>query len=204
MVLHNPFRNIPITVFFGKDFSQHPEKKDFYTVFGNKHPGVDFEIPIGTPVTVAFPGIVARKEFHKGMGNVVGIRNGNIVGLYAHLSGFSVELGQIVEVGELVGLSGDTGNTCSAPHLHFELRDISKGNLAEMVFEPKFGELIKQYRTTFTYTVNNTNTKKTLENLSKLFFGVEDYWGLIGKTNNLSEKPDQVLSQGEKLIIPNY
>ena len=41
--------------------------------------------------------------------------------MYGHLSRLVVRAGQRVSAGEVIGLSGNTGNS-SAPHLHFEIR----------------------------------------------------------------------------------
>jgi len=85
MIVHYPVKNTTISQPFGFDNSNHSERGNFYSVFDNKHPGVDFPVSKGTEVYAAFSGIVVRREFHKGMGNVIGVRNGNIVALYAHL-----------------------------------------------------------------------------------------------------------------------
>ena len=191
---------------FGLDNSKHPIRKDFYTIFGNIHSGVDFPVAVGTKVYYSYSGIVVRREFHKGMGNVIGIRNGNIVFLYAHLDKFKVKLGQIVRQSELVGISGKSGAACPEPHLHFELRDIANPTLKEMIFEPKFNQKITNHRDTFTYTVNNTNTEKSLALLSKLYFGVEKYWKLI-RDSNLSlikYKKHQVLPNAIIVLVPNF
>jgi murein DD-endopeptidase MepM/ murein hydrolase activator NlpD len=82
---------------FGFDNTNHSRRHDFYNHFGKKYPGVDFDTPLGVEVKAAFSGQVMRREFHQGMGKVIGIRNGNIVALYAHLSDFNVKLGQWVE-----------------------------------------------------------------------------------------------------------
>ncbi|HXK52820.1 M23 family metallopeptidase [Candidatus Nomurabacteria bacterium] len=189
---------------FGNDNTNNQTRKEFYTVFDNKHPGVDFLTPVGVTVRASFEGIVVRKEFHKGMGNVIGIRNGNIVALYAHLKDFSVELGDIVKQKQDVGHSGETGSACILPHLHFELRDISKNSLKEMVFKPEFLSEVSLYSEHFYYTVNNTNTQKTLAKLSVLYFGTTKYWMNIAQFNKLSQSQDEDLQNGKKLLIPNY
>ncbi len=189
---------------FGYDNSNDKERSKFYKLFDNKHPGIDFSTPVGTDIYASFDGIVVRKEFHKGMGNVLGIRNGNIVALYAHLREFSVNLGDIVSSGQLLGLSGKTGAACITPHLHFELRDISRNSLKEMVFNPSFGKESKRHTETFFYKVNNKNTKKNLFYLSIMYFGTGNYWTKIAETNNLKLKKDVELVQGSKITIPNY
>jgi len=56
-----------------------------------------------------------------GFGNVVWLdHGGTILSVYAHLSSISVRQGDFVRRGEIVGLSGATGNV-TAPHLHFEV-----------------------------------------------------------------------------------
>jgi murein DD-endopeptidase MepM/ murein hydrolase activator NlpD len=56
-----------------------------------------------------------------GFGNVVWLdHGGTILSVYAHLSSIRVREGDYVRRGDLVGLSGATGNV-TAPHLHFEV-----------------------------------------------------------------------------------
>jgi murein DD-endopeptidase MepM/ murein hydrolase activator NlpD len=42
--------------------------------------------------------------------------------IYAHLNKVRVKPGAIVTKGQIIGESGNTGNS-SGPHLHFEMRD---------------------------------------------------------------------------------
>ncbi|HET7098797.1 MAG TPA: M23 family metallopeptidase [Patescibacteria group bacterium] len=199
-----PLKNPIINQQFGEDNSKDPIKKSFYNLFDNKHPGVDFPVKIGTKVFSSFPGIVVRKEFHKGMGNVLGIRNGNIVVLYAHLSEFKVELGSIVEQNDLIGLSGNTGDATTEPHLHLETRDVTKPTLKEMVFDPPFEKELK-IKPEFKYKVNNSGTVKTLKFLSIRYFGSEKYWRKILEDNpSLYVKSDEQIDEGVNILIPNY
>lgn len=204
MVFKTPIKKHPIDIPFGKDFTGHPVRGSFYTIFDNKHCGVDYNIRVGTPVFAAHTGRVVRQEFHKGMGNVIGIRNGNIVTLYAHLKELNIKKGKLIQQGDLVGLSGSTGSACPEPHLHFEARDIAKQKLKQMVFEPTFDIPLTCYKEEFTYRVKNTNTRKTLKNLSKLFFGTSGLWIIIKEGNaQLAAGPSEVLSQGLEIKIPN-
>lgn len=204
MIIKYPVKDTTISQPYGRDTSDDPIYKEFYKTFDYKHCGVDFDTKVGTEVYASFDGIVVRSENHEGMGNVIGIRNGNIVALYAHLSEIKVNLGQIISTGAFIGLSGATGKACPTPHLHFELRDITKPSLKEMVFEPIFEKEISQYVETFIYTVNNKNTQKTLKSLSKLYFGTEGNWEKIKNINNFEMQGDTYLKDDIKVSIPNY
>ena len=57
-----------------------------------------------------------------GFGNLIVVNHGNgYETFYAHLSGISVVPGQIVYQGNVIGSTGNTGNS-SGPHIHFEIR----------------------------------------------------------------------------------
>ncbi|KKQ75623.1 MAG: Peptidase M23B [Candidatus Woesebacteria bacterium GW2011_GWB1_38_5b] len=205
MTLSIPVPDPVITQPFGQDNTNHHLRKNFYALFDNLHPGIDFGCPIGIKVYASYNGIVVRKEFHKGMGNVIGTRHGNIIILYAHLSKFSVEMADKIKKGQLIGLSGDTGEAYTEPHLHFEVRDLTKNQLKDMVFKPEFDKNLKQFKKEFIYQVNNANTQKTPIFLAKRYFGDSKYWRKILDINpNLSKNPDKIIDNASKIIIPNY
>ena len=54
-------------------------------------------------------------------GRVIIDHNIDYVTLYAHLSQAFVREGDVVRKGQVIGLSGSTGNS-TGPHLHFEVR----------------------------------------------------------------------------------
>ena len=87
------------------------------------HLGIDIGAYMGTPVNAADTGIIVYAGwYYQGYGNMILIDHGNgYQTLYAHLSVISVTCGQGVVQGELIGLSGSTGNS-TGPHLHFEVR----------------------------------------------------------------------------------
>jgi len=59
---------------------------------------------------------------YEGYGNVVQVAVGDgYTALYAHLAGWRVRVGQMVEAGQRIGTAGCTGS-CTGTHLHFELR----------------------------------------------------------------------------------
>ena len=63
-----------------------------------------------------------RTPHFEGYGNVVLVDLGDgLEALYAHLSEMDVSVGDIVEIGQKLGVAGCTGY-CTGTHLHFELR----------------------------------------------------------------------------------
>jgi len=87
------------------------------------HTGVDLSAPSGTAVGAAADGVVvAVGHGATGYGNYVIIAHGGgVATLYGHLLRTTVNVGQKVVRGELIGLEGSTGYS-TGPHLHFELR----------------------------------------------------------------------------------
>jgi murein DD-endopeptidase MepM/ murein hydrolase activator NlpD len=88
------------------------------------HLGIDIADGEGGAVYAADSGVVtmAQGGWNYGYGNVIMIDHGNgYVTLYAHLSQLNVGSCQSVYAGQLIGLSGNTGNSFGA-HLHFEVR----------------------------------------------------------------------------------
>jgi len=91
---------------------------------GRRHVGIDFGVPLGTPVAATLDGVVVFADYDAGWpsyGNLVVVCNGPVCALYGHLSQILVSVGQRVAAGDVVGLSGNTG-TSSGPHLHYEVR----------------------------------------------------------------------------------
>jgi murein DD-endopeptidase MepM/ murein hydrolase activator NlpD len=85
------------------------------------HRGVDLSVPDGTPVHAMAGGRVRFAGVQRGYGNVVWIdHGGSVLTLYAHLSALQVRAGDRVQGGQVVGLSGHSGDV-TGPHLHFEV-----------------------------------------------------------------------------------
>jgi murein DD-endopeptidase MepM/ murein hydrolase activator NlpD len=85
------------------------------------HQGIDYAVPIGTPVLSAGDGTVIFAGVQSGFGNTVEVDNGGgVVTLYGHLSSIGVSVGQTVGDGDQIALSGNTGTT-SGPNLHFQV-----------------------------------------------------------------------------------
>ncbi len=206
-ILESPVNLIkyPVTHGFWVDESANPIYKGFYDVFAGHHPGVDFDLPEGTPIKSATPGIVVRREVHPGMGKTLAVRFGNVYSLYAHLSEFGVEIGQIIPVKHLLAYSGNTGAATTKPHLHFELRDLSKKALKDSVFEPVFGKTLERYTPEFEYVVDNTNSTKTFVFLAIRYFGAPKSAQVIRDSNPQYAhlEFDAPLPDGAAILIPS-
>lgn len=134
------------------DSSANSQQLYFY-VYGSNgptndwriHHGIDLPNPIGKEVHAAADGIVVWAsdkytwredgvvtDIAYSYGNVVIVRHDfgyegqQMFTLYAHLSAFVVAVGDRVKAGDVVGLSGESGEV-SGPHVHFEVR-IARNN----------------------------------------------------------------------------
>lgn len=84
----------------------------------SSHTGVDFPAYTNTPVHATMAGKVVFVGPNGAWGNLVVIENNGYQIWLAHLNSFEVYEGQIVSRGDVVALSGDTGNS-TGPHLHY-------------------------------------------------------------------------------------
>ncbi|WP_418640659.1 M23 family metallopeptidase [Sulfurimonas sp. ST-27] len=86
------------------------------------HSGTDFRAKTGTPIRASNDGkvVLVKKRFYSG-GTVVIDHGEGIYTCYFHMSKFNVKTGQLVQKGELLGLSGKSGRV-TGPHLHFSAR----------------------------------------------------------------------------------
>ncbi len=90
------------------------------------HNGVDFAAPEGEAVCAIYDGVVIYADWFRGYGNLLIIDHGHRYwSLYAHLSQFTVRVGEQVNKGEVVGMVGETGSL-KGPCLYFELRHKGK------------------------------------------------------------------------------
>lgn len=95
-------------------------------IFNNKkksqHLGNDFRAKVGVPIPAANKGRVIYTGDLFFIGKVVIIDHGlDIFTNYGHLSKIKVQKGDLVEKGDIVGLSGRTGRV-SGPHLHWGVK----------------------------------------------------------------------------------
>jgi murein DD-endopeptidase MepM/ murein hydrolase activator NlpD len=87
------------------------------------HYGQDFNAPYGTNVFATGDGKVIKAGWEEGYGYCVIIDHGyGYESIYGHLSKIEVPSGLNVKRGDLIGLSGNSGNRSTGPHLHYEVR----------------------------------------------------------------------------------
>jgi murein DD-endopeptidase MepM/ murein hydrolase activator NlpD len=118
------FYNAVVTQPFGpSDLSLEPA----YDGYAHFHEGEDIGVAQGTPVPALAGGTVSKvvtgcsvgdQSCGSGYGNQVWVRlsDGSQV-LYGHLQQVSISLGQTVNAGQLLGMSGNTGAS-TGPHIH--------------------------------------------------------------------------------------
>jgi murein DD-endopeptidase MepM/ murein hydrolase activator NlpD len=88
----------------------------------NPHSGVDIAAPSGTPVKAAATGVVSLTGEHFFAGKSVYIDHGHdIISMYFHLDSISVQEGQTIAKGDILGRVGATGRA-TGPHLHWGVR----------------------------------------------------------------------------------
>ena len=114
--LRSPLEVTRVTSRFGRRV--HP-------ITGNTrmHQGVDYGAPVGTRVQAVADGTVAFAGWRGGYGNLLILRHsGGYETRYAHLHRFGqgIRAGVRVRQGQIVALTGNTGNT-TGPHLHYEM-----------------------------------------------------------------------------------
>ncbi|MDG1846690.1 MAG: peptidoglycan DD-metalloendopeptidase family protein [Acidimicrobiales bacterium] len=90
--------------------------------YSRMHNGLDVGCSMGDPIWSATEGIVTIAESYGGYGNAIVVQHANsTASLYAHLTGFNVNVDQYVFTGDQIGTCGTTGLS-TGPHLHFEIR----------------------------------------------------------------------------------
>lgn len=92
--------------------------------FDQHHPGVDIAAEEGTEIYAADNGVVVQVvSLDANYGNYIVIDHQNgLQTFYAYNSTNLVQVGDIVEKGELIALMGSTGNSTGS-HLHFEVSE---------------------------------------------------------------------------------
>jgi len=111
-----PLKNIYVTSPFG--WRIHPITKK-----NSHHDGVDLRASKGTEVFAIANGIVKAIYNFGAYGKQVFIEHSDgALSHHAHLSEFKVKERQVVEEGQVIALSGNSGTYTTGPHLHFGIK----------------------------------------------------------------------------------
>ncbi len=112
----------PIT--WGWLSSRYGYRSDPFTGRRTWHAGVDLAGREGSDIIAVAAGVVTYADDRHGYGNLVEVDHGEgLVTRYAHCKTIEVEVGDIVQKGQVLALMGSTGRS-TGPHVHFEvLRD---------------------------------------------------------------------------------
>jgi murein DD-endopeptidase MepM/ murein hydrolase activator NlpD len=113
----SPIEYHGITSRFG--YRTHPilGKREF-------HKGSDMKAKLFTEVYATANGVVEYAGYHRksGYGRLIIIDNAyGFKTYFAHLGKINVKHGQVIQKGDLIGLSGNSGIS-NGPHLHYEIR----------------------------------------------------------------------------------
>ena len=92
--------------------------------FSDKHFGVDIVLKERTPIKSISDGIVIFSAWTLNYGHTVVVYHKNkLTSIYKHNESIKVKKGDFVMSGEIIALSGNTGDLTTGPHLHFEIWD---------------------------------------------------------------------------------
>ena len=87
-----------------------------------KHFAVDLVVAKDTPVKAAADGTVIFSEWTAETGYVIILEHSEgLISVYKHNTALTKEQGELVKAGEVIAISGNTGELTTGPHLHFEL-----------------------------------------------------------------------------------
>jgi murein DD-endopeptidase MepM/ murein hydrolase activator NlpD len=122
--LQRVMRSLPITAPLDNYYatSGFGRRTDPFTNTVALHEGLDLVAKVGDPVLATAPGTVIYADWQGDYGRLVEIDHGlGITTRYAHLKEISVEVGQVVDYRDQIGLLGNSGRS-TGPHVHYEVR----------------------------------------------------------------------------------
>ena len=174
---------------------------------GRNHNGVDIDLEVWDPVRSMFPGVVRFSGYYGSFGRLVVVRHHNgLESFYAHLHRFKVNVGDVVEAGQVVGLGGSSGRS-SGSHLHFELRfkgvPIDPGRVIDLSSGRLQADTLVLKRTRWSYAAYPRGTRfHTVEKGEHLYAIAERYGTSIHKLcelNGISRR--SILRVGQQLLV---
>lgn len=131
------YLDVPVQLLTDEQVIMQSPLKGWYSItspFGNRegefagmHTGIDL-VASNKNIYAAGKGVVTRSNVETEGGNVIEITHTDSSGReyvtqYAHLSSRDVNVGDVVNAGDVIGIMGDTGTMASGVHLHFAMWD---------------------------------------------------------------------------------
>jgi hypothetical protein len=108
-------KKIKLTMGYGERINPITKKNDF-------HRGIDFSIAEGVDIFSPADGIVIESSFETKLGNYLLIQHGEEFStFYAHFKSAAVKVGDKLNKGQVIGITGNTGTYSTGPHLHYEV-----------------------------------------------------------------------------------
>jgi hypothetical protein len=115
------------------------------------HTGIDLSMPTGTDIMSPVNGVVERLVDYGseniGKGVIIRTEDGERL-IFGHLSEYKVKVGEYIHQGDLVGLSGNTGNS-TGPHLHVGLKEngefVDPSHYVDIMNDPTLWDQVKDF-----------------------------------------------------------
>ncbi|MFH0976827.1 MAG: LysM peptidoglycan-binding domain-containing M23 family metallopeptidase [Spirochaetota bacterium] len=115
----SPLKNYIRTSSFGRRLDPFNKHSEFHT-------GLDLACPIGSNVYAARKGKAVFSGYNGGYGLLLILKHEHGYSTYyGHLKKVLIKAGDVVERGDIIAVSGDSGRS-TGPHLHFEVRKESR------------------------------------------------------------------------------
>lgn len=114
-----PLSDVYMTQAFGVNKETYKQFGGYWATIG--HQGEDYRAKIGTQVFACHNGVIKKAKYNKYSGNTIELSGDGYTTVYGHLSQMNFKVGESIKQGNIIGLSGNTGDFTTAPHLHVEL-----------------------------------------------------------------------------------
>ena len=109
------------------------------------HSGIDLMADVGTDVLALFNGTVVSAGNSTAGGYYVTVEHGNGIRSYVcHLSKILCNVGDVVQQGDVIALSGNTGSRTTGPHLHLGIYIDGNSVNPEILFEEGLSESTRE------------------------------------------------------------
>lgn len=173
---------------------------------GQRHTGIDYPAPKGTPIRAPISGTVTVvKHQVTGYGNHLYITNANIQVLLAHMQATLVSPGQQVTEGQQAGTVGSTGWS-TGPHVHIGVIDandtgteIDGWDNPELYYGKPTNPPEQNTSAEKTYTIKHGDT---LWGIAEYYYGNGQQWGKIYEANKDTIKNPNLIYPGQTIRIP--